>query len=231
MQPSAVFTSKIGLSVLALWIAALPARARPQDAAPAPAARQKVIIDTDIGDDVDDAFALALALRSPELQILGVTATFGDSRARETGRPLSGEGGRSDIPVAVGTPTPPKRPRSPSGLRRCGRFTKPLHPNAVDFILDQIRRYPGEITLVAIGPLMNVGATIDKDPKTFRHLKRVVMMGGSIKRGYDDLGYVPPHGPDAEWNIANDIPSAQKLFHSGVPDLHDAARLHATEAR
>ena len=43
------------------------------------------------------------------------------------------------------------------------------------------------------------------------------MMGGSIKRGYDDLGYFPPHGPDAEWNIVNDIPSAQKLFGSGVP--------------
>ena len=64
---------------------------------------------------------------------------------------------------------------------------------------------------------MNVGAIIDKDPKTFRQLKRVVMMGGSIDRGYDDLPYLPPHGPDAEWNIANDIPSAQKLFDAGVP--------------
>ena len=85
------------------------------------------------------------------------------------------------------------------------------------FILDQIHRYPGEITLIAIGPLMNVGAIIDKDPKTFRQLKRVVMMGGSIDRGYDDLPYLPPHGPDAEWNIENDIPSAQKLFDAGVP--------------
>jgi purine nucleosidase len=218
LQPSAVFTSKIGLSVLALWIAALPARARPQDAAPAPAARQKLILDTDIGDDVDDAFALALALKSPELQILGVTTTFGDSktRAKLVDRFL-GEVGRSDIPVAAGTPTPPKTPFTQLAYAEGGHFAKPSHANAVDFILEQIRRYPGEITLVAIGPLMNVGATIDRDPKTFRQLKRVVLMGGSVKRGYDDLGYAPPHGPDAEWNIVNDIPSAQKLFLSGVP--------------
>ena len=87
----------------------------------------------------------------------------------------------------------------------------------MDFILAQIRRYPGQITLVAIGPLMNVGALIDKGPETFRKLRRVVLMGGSIARSYGDLGYSKPPGPEAEWNIKNDIPSAQKLFASGVP--------------
>jgi inosine-uridine nucleoside N-ribohydrolase len=58
---------------------------------------------------------------------------------------------------------------------------------------------------------------IYKDPETFRKLRRVVMMGGSIARRYGDLGYAPPRGPEAEWNIKNDIPSAQKLFASGVP--------------
>ena len=98
-----------------------------------------------------------------------------------------------------------------------GHFARASHPKAVDFILDQIRRYPGEITLIAIGPLMNVGAVIDKEPETFRKLRRVVLMGGSIYRGYGDMGYFPPHGPQAEWNIVNDIPSAQKLFAAGVP--------------
>src|SRR6476660_1942671 len=67
---------------------------------------EKIIIDTDIGDDIDDAFAVALALRSPELQILGISTTFGDTetRAKLLDR-LLGEVGRSDIPVAVGTPT------------------------------------------------------------------------------------------------------------------------------
>jgi inosine-uridine nucleoside N-ribohydrolase len=64
---------------------------------------------------------------------------------------------------------------------------------------------------------MNVGALIDKDPETFRKFRRVVLMGGSVERGYGDLGYIKPHGPDPEWNIKNDIPSAQKLFASGVP--------------
>jgi inosine-uridine nucleoside N-ribohydrolase len=182
------------------------------------AAPQKVIIDTDIGDDIDDAFAVALALRSPELQILGVTTTFGDTetRAKLLDRFLA-EAGRPEIPVAAGTPSPVKSTFTQRRYAESGHFAKPSHPNAVDFLLQQIQRYPGEITLIAIGPLMNVGAAIDKDPSTFRKLKRVVLMGGSIKRGYGDLGYGPPQGPQPEWNILNDIPSAQKLFASGVP--------------
>src|SRR5437899_12868014 len=71
-----------------------------------PAVPEKVIIDTDIGDDVDDAFALALALRSPELQIFGITTTFGDTNIRANlADRLLGEAGRADISVAVGTPT------------------------------------------------------------------------------------------------------------------------------
>jgi purine nucleosidase len=98
-----------------------------------------------------------------------------------------------------------------------GPFAKASHGNAVDFLLEQIRKYPGEITLVAIGPLMNLGAAIDRDESTFRKLKRVVLMGGSVRRGYGDLGYTPPVAPMAEWNIVNDVASAQKLFAVGVP--------------
>jgi purine nucleosidase len=87
----------------------------------------------------------------------------------------------------------------------------------VEFLLNEIRKYPGEITLIAIGPLMNVGDAIDRDATTFRKLKRVVLMGGSIRRGYGDLGYTDPVPPMAEWNIVNDVASAQKLFTVGVP--------------
>jgi len=180
---------------------------------------EKIIIDTDIGDDIDDAFAVALALRSPELQILGITTTFGDTetRAKLLDRFLA-EVGRPDIPVAAGAPTPPKGTFTQRRYAESGRFAKPpSHPDAVVFLLDQIRRNPGQITLLAIGPLMNVGAAIDKDPATFHQLKRVIMMGGSIKRGYGDLGFGPPTPPEPEWNILNDIPSAQKLFVAGVP--------------
>jgi len=179
---------------------------------------EKVIIDTDIGDDIDDAFAVALALRSPELQVLGITTTFGDTetRAKLLDRFLA-EVGRPDIPVAAGAPSPPKSNFTQRRYAQNNHYAKSSHPDAVAFLLDQIRRNPGQITLIAIGPLMNVGASIDKDPATFRKLKRVVMMGGSIKRGYGDLGFGPPVPPQPEWNILNDVPSAQKLFASGAP--------------
>src|SRR5216683_3221073 len=179
---------------------------------------EKVIIDTDIGDDIDDAFAVALALRSPELQILGITTTFGDTetRAKLLDRFLA-EVGRPEIPVAAGAPSPPKSTLTQRRYAEGGHFAKSSHPDAVAFLLEQIHRYPGQITLIAIGPLMNIGAAIDKDPATFRKLKRVIIMGGSIKRGYGDLGFGPPQPPQPEWNILNDIPSAQKLFAAGVP--------------
>jgi len=181
------------------------------------AAQEKIIIDTDIGDDIDDAFALALALRSPELQILGITTTFGDTelRAKLTDR-LLGETGHQDIPVAAGTPTSFKSSFSQRAYAEGGHYAKSSHPNATDFILDQIHKKPNQITLVAIGPLVNIGALIDRDAETFRKLKRVVLMGGSVYRRYGDLGYAPARGPEPEWNIKNDIPSAQKLFASGV---------------
>jgi purine nucleosidase len=178
---------------------------------------EKIIIDTDIGDDVDDAFALALAVKSPELQVLGVTTTLGDTeaRARIADRFL-GEVGRGEIPVLAGKATETKNPMS---QRRYGEshFVKASHGDAVEFLLEQTRKYPGEITLIAIGPLMNVGAAIDKDAATFRKLKRVVLMGGSMRRGYGDLGYTAPVPPMPEWNILNDVGSAQKLFAAGVP--------------
>ena len=181
-------------------------------------ASEKIIIDTDIGDDIDDAFAVALALRSPELQILGITTTFGDTetRARVLDRFL-GEVGREGIPVAAGSPTQTNNPLTQRRYADGGHFARASHPKAADFILEQIRRYPNQITLVAIGPLVNVGALIDKDVETFRKLRRIALMGGSIERSYGDLGYFKPHGPEPEWNIKNDIPSAQKLFASGVP--------------
>ena len=190
----------------------------PTPAVPEKALPEKVIIDTDIGDDIDDAFAVALAIRSPELQILGITTTFGDTetRAKLLDRFLA-EVGRPEIPVAAGAPSRPKTTLTQRRYAEGGHFAKPSHPDAVAFLLEQIRRYPGQITLIAIGPLMNVGAAIDKDPATFRKLKRVIMMGGSIKRGYGDLGFGPPQPPQPEWNILNDVPSAQKLFAAGVP--------------
>jgi purine nucleosidase len=178
---------------------------------------EKLIIDTDIGDDVDDAFAVALALKSPELNVLGITTTFGDTeeRARLLDRFLL-ETGYGNIPVAAGVPTRSVNPMSQRAYAE-GAVGKTSHANATDFIMEQIRRYPDQITLVAIGPLVNIGALLNRDAASFKKLRRLVMMGGSIHRGYGDLGYTRPHGPEPEWNIKNDIPSARKLFSSGVP--------------
>jgi purine nucleosidase len=189
---------------------------------PTSSAREKIIIDTDIGTDIDDAFAVALALRSPEFQILGITTAFGDTegRAKILDRML-GEAGRQDIPVAVGITTvvPPSYGDNLPQRRygNGGRFARTTHQKAIEFILEQIRRYPGEITLVAIGPLPNIGALIDQSPETFRKLKRVVIMGGWIEPLKPDYGDGPPAAPTPEYNIVSHIAGAQKLFQSGVP--------------
>jgi inosine-uridine nucleoside N-ribohydrolase len=192
-------------------------RAAAQEPTP-PTEKQKVILDTDIGDDIDDAFALALAVSSPQLDVIGVTAGWGDTdlRARLAERLLrtTGHGG---IPVAAG----PKTHASSTftQARWAELEPEPAHgwPDATSFTLDAIRRNPGQITLIAIAPFSNIGALIDRDPATFRKLKRVVLMGGSIHRRYGDLGYLPDRGPEPEYNIMMDIASSKKLFASGVP--------------
>ncbi len=222
MKTSRRFPKKIlscafcGVALFSLAAPLLHAQSSAPDS-PSAAAKVKIIIDTDIGDDVDDAFAVGLALSSPELEILGITTAWGDTRlrARLTDRLLA-ETGNANIPVAEGIPTQSKTPFSQARWAQAGPLQK-SHPAAVDFLLGQIRQNPGEITLVAIAPLTNIGAAIDRDPAAFKKLKRVVLMGGSIRKGYDDLGYTPDRGPDAEYNIVSDVPAAQKLFTSGVP--------------
>jgi inosine-uridine nucleoside N-ribohydrolase len=190
---------------------------------------QLVIIDTDIGDDIDDAFALALALRSPELHILGVTTAFRDTelRARLVDRYLAAVG-RKDIPVAAGVATPNDGAMSQAAYAR-QQPDRP-HPDGVKFLLDQIRAHPNQVTLIAIGPLSNVKAAIALDPDTFRKLKRVVIMGGSIYRGYGDA-HQPP---DAEWNVLCDPAGLRALLAAGVPVFMmplDSTQIHLETAQ
>jgi len=177
-----------------------------------------VIIDTDIGDDIDDAFALSLALASPDVRILGITTAWGDTalRARLVGRLLALTQ-RSDIPIAVGIPTQDHVTFTQAHWAQQFVASSPAQPRAVDFMLDQIRRRPGQITLVCIAPLTNVQALIARDPATFRKLKRAVIMGGSMVRGYGNYGYLPAQGPSPEYNIVQDIPAARAVLASGIP--------------
>jgi inosine-uridine nucleoside N-ribohydrolase len=186
-------------------------------AAQGSAVKTKIILDTDIGDDIDDAFALALAMRSPEIEIVGITTAWGDTtlRARLVQRFLQ-ENSEAKIPIAVGIETKSKANFSQARWAQDGdEFNKRME--AVDFLLERARKDPGDITLVAIGPLTNVGAAIERDAATFKKFKRVVLMGGSIRKGYGDLGYAPDHGTEPEYNIYSDVAAAQRLFASGVP--------------
>jgi inosine-uridine nucleoside N-ribohydrolase len=196
--------------MLSLWLALL------FTALSATAERQKVIVDTDIGDDIDDAYALTLALHSPELEVLGVTTAWGNTALRaQLAARLIAASGANKIPVVAGIPTHSKSNFSQRAWAAAG--PAPAHNNAVDFLLAQARRYPHQITLIAIGPLTNIGAAIDRDPAAFRLFNRVVLMGGSIHCGYGNPRATPPPPPQPEYNIASDPGAARKLLASGVP--------------
>jgi purine nucleosidase len=183
-----------------------------------PDARQPelVWIDTDIGDDIDDAFALGLILRSPELRVLGISTAFGDTeaRARIVDRFLASTSEQA-IPVTAGVHTETDNVMTQRAYGE--RFPAHEHPDGVAAMLAEIKRHPGQITLIAIGPLFNIGAAVDKEPETFRLLKRVVMMGGSVERGYGLAANGSPRPAEPEWNIDRDPKGAAKLFAAGVP--------------
>lgn len=187
-------------------------------------ARTPVIVDLDIGDDIDDSFALALLLKTPEIELLGISTAWGDTALRvQMVQRLLRETGRSEIPVYQGLTT-----RSEIGFTQA-RWASGPHEGAapappprsagasVDFMLQQARQRPGEITLLALGPLTNVAAAIERDPQDFREFKQVVLMGGSVRVGYSKSDYQAPRPPDREYNLVADTPAAQKLFTAGVP--------------
>ena len=196
-----------------------------------PGQAQLVWVDTDIGDDIDDAFALGLILRSPELHVLGISTAFGDTetRARLVDRLLAATSVQA-IPVTAGVHT--KTDNAMTQRVYAERFPARPHPDGAVALLDAIKRHPGEITLIAIGPLFNIGAAIDRDPETFRKLRRVVMMGGSVDRGYDGAnGQRRP--PEPEWNIDRDPKDAAKLLAAGVPIFMmplDSTQIHLETA-
>ena len=191
------------------------------------APRIPVVVDLDIGDDIDDSFALALLLASPEFDLRGISTAWGDTalRARLVKRLLR-ELGRDEVPVAEGVVTKSQtaftQARWASGPHRPGTADAAPAPSAagnssVDFLLAQAARQPGQLTLLALGPLTNVAAAIRRDPQGFRRFKQVVLMGGSVREGYSKSDYLPARPPDAEYNIVADTAAAQTVFESGVP--------------
>jgi len=183
---------------------------------PAASPKTPIILDTDIGTDIDDAFALALIINSPELELLGVTTVAGDTqaRARLAAKLLWEAGGAwRNVPVYAGQPG---KPQPIEQTRWANGFASPaLHMSgAVDFLKTEISRRPGRITIIAIGELTNVAALLKSDPSMAKKIKLIAMMGGSIERGYG-----PDSNPEAEWNIKSNPEAAQTVFSSGVPLL------------
>ncbi|WP_369976512.1 nucleoside hydrolase [Xanthomonas bundabergensis] len=207
-----------GWAALALLaLAPIAAAATAADPATTPVATQKVVVSTDIGDDIDDAFALALLLRSPELDVLGIASAWGDTGLRaQLLQRLLRQAGRSAIPLAIGQQTASAIPFSQE--RWAAQGTRPRNaPDAAEFILAQARRHPGQVTLLVLGPLTDAARALQRDPQGFAMLRQVVLMGGSVRAGYGKSRYRPANPPAPEYNIVSDIGAAQRVFAAGVP--------------
>jgi purine nucleosidase len=181
--------------------------------------RQRVIFDTDIGTDVDDCLALALLLCSPELQLEGVTCVYGDVdlRARMVIKLLQLRG-HPEVPVTVGLREPLLGVQPVLWLGHEGHgllepedeALAPKREHAVDFIVRTVMENPGQIHLLAVGPLTNVAMAFLKEPRLPEQLAQLTIMGGVV-RGPDDL-----HLPYAEHNIRCDPEAAHVVLSSGA---------------
>jgi len=179
--------------------------------APAP-----VIFDTDIGTDIDDAYALAALLGRPELRLLGVTTVSSDTvaRARLAAKLLYVAGGHwARTPVYAGIATSTQYMKQ---VEWADGFTSPsLHESgAVEFMRRQINAQPGQVTIIAVGELTNVAALLKAEPGIATKIRAIALMGGSIYRGY-----AADSKPEPEWNIKSNAAAARTVFTSGVPLL------------
>jgi purine nucleosidase len=183
--------------------------------------RRKIIIDTDPGQD--DAVAILLALASPELDVLGITAVAGNvplALTARNARVICDLARRTDVPVFAGCDRPLTRPlvtaehvHGKTGLDGAD-LPDPVIPlqdaHAVDFLIDTLRREPpGSVTLCTLGPLTNIATAFARAPDIVPRMAEVVAMGGA----YFEVGNITPA---AEFNIYVDPEAAAEVLASGV---------------
>ena len=173
----------------------------------------RIILDTDIGSDIDDALALALALNSPEIELLAVTTVNTDPpmRARLAAKMLA-TWGRSDIPVAPG-----ERDCFDGSPTFCDDICQAIvltvddpplpDGDGVELIIDTVRANPGEVTLVGIGPWTNIARAFERSDDLAGKVARLVLMGG----------HVTPPAP--EYNVTCDPAAAAYVLNLDVPKL------------
>jgi inosine-uridine nucleoside N-ribohydrolase len=181
---------------------------------------QRIIIDTDPG--VDDALAILLALRSPELKVEAITPVAGNVPLDYTlpnALRLVEIAGRTDVPVAAGASHPLVRNlitaahvhgnNGLAGVDFPPPKIKPVQETATEIIRRLVRSNPGEITIVAVGPLTNIATVLRADPALSGLLGSIVIMGGSLSGGNVT--------PAAEFNLYADPEAARIVFDAGAP--------------
>ena len=175
-------------------------------------ARLKVILDTDIGDDIDDAWALAFVIAHQNFQPLGITVTHGNTPARaKMACKMLHLTGRGNIPVFVGRQTAQKEYSHQFTWAEDFTDTRPDAKKAADFIVESVRRNPGEVTVIAVGPLQNLADALRKEPQFGKLVKRVVLMSGCV------YGTRDKQEPIAEWNVLSSVADAQLVYGAGLP--------------
>ena len=181
-------------------------------------ATHRVILDSDIGTDVDDILALAFLLGSPEIRLEGVTTVYGDVELRtRIVRKVLTLRDRLDVPVhsGIGAPLLGRDPvywpgHEGAGILGAGDDLPALsETHAVDFLIERVMTNPGEITLLAVGPLTNIAAAIVREPRFAGSLRQLTIMGGKIDTSKHASG-------PAEHNIGSDPEAAHIVFSSGA---------------
>jgi len=182
----------------------------------------RVIFDTDTG--IDDAMALLFLLRSPELALEGVTTVFGNSTVDNCTRnalAVLEVGGRPHVPVARGSDRPLLRPYRGRGYAAHGENglgnvelpppkARPRDMPAAQFIVERVMAAPGEIGLIAVGPLTNLALALRLEPRVAETARQVIVMGGAATVGGNATAA-------AEANVHNDPESASIVFSAGWP--------------
>lgn len=179
-----------------------------------------LLLDTDLGTNVDDAFALALCLACPEINLRGISLAGGENAVRyRFAREFLNVAGQPDLPIAGGAELPrtPHRPRCWTGHEERGlpgsSDLAPL-PDGLPTVPELLTRLAGEaggLTLCAIGPLTNLALALAADPDIQRLLRGVVVMGGVF--GWDPAADLPP----LDHNMAADPDAARTVLDSGLP--------------
>lgn len=177
-----------------------------------------VILDTDIGGDIDDTWALALLLRCPELVPRLIVSDSGDTtyRARIIAKLLD-VAGRTDIPVGIGLPFPSdgarERQRAWVEDYDLDRYPGTLHRDGVQAMIEIIMQSPEPVTLIAIGPVPNIAAALQREPRIAPKTRLVAMAGSFRLHHTTNLNNRELRdGPIAEFNVKRALAAAQAMF-------------------